>query len=41
MICKHKTDGYVNIMELCEAYELLFERTCGGGMAMCASCHAM
>jgi len=28
----------MNIMELCKAYELPVEGTCGG-MALCASCH--
>lgn len=32
------TDMGMNIMELCKAYELPVEGTCGG-MAMCASCH--
>ncbi|NQX81051.1 MAG: 2Fe-2S iron-sulfur cluster binding domain-containing protein [Flavobacteriaceae bacterium] len=31
------TDMSMNIMELCKAYELPVEGTCGG-MAMCASC---
>jgi ferredoxin len=31
------TDMNMNIMELCKAYELPVEGTCGG-MAMCASC---
>jgi ferredoxin len=31
------TDMAMNIMELCKAYELPVEGTCGG-MAMCASC---
>lgn len=31
------TDMGMNIMELCKAYELPVEGTCGG-MAMCASC---
>ena len=31
------TDMAMNIMELCNAYELPVEGTCGG-MAMCASC---
>jgi 2Fe-2S ferredoxin len=32
------TDMGLNIMELCKAYELPVEGTCGG-MALCASCH--
>jgi len=32
------TDMGMNIMELCKAYNLPVEGTCGG-MAMCASCH--
>ena len=31
------TDMEMNLMELCKAYELDVEGTCGG-MAMCASC---
>lgn len=31
------TDMAMNVMELCKAYELPVEGTCGG-MAMCASC---
>ena len=31
------TDMAVNLMEVCKAYELPVEGTCGG-MAMCASC---
>ncbi|MEN8764321.1 MAG: 2Fe-2S iron-sulfur cluster-binding protein [Wenyingzhuangia sp.] len=31
------TDMAMNMMELCKAYELPVEGTCGG-MAMCASC---
>ena len=31
------TDMAMNIMELCKAYELPVEGTCGG-MAMCATC---
>ena len=31
------TDMGMNLMELCKAYELPVEGTCGG-MAMCASC---
>ena len=31
------TDMNMNIMELCKAYELPVEGTCGG-MALCASC---
>jgi 2Fe-2S ferredoxin len=31
------TDMAMNIMEICKAYELPVEGTCGG-MAMCASC---
>ena len=32
------TDMAMNLMELCKAYELPVEGTCGG-MALCASCH--
>jgi len=32
------TDMGMSIMELCKAYELPVEGTCGG-MALCASCH--
>lgn len=32
------TDMGLNIMELCKAYGLPVEGTCGG-MALCASCH--
>ncbi len=32
------TDMAMNVMELCKAYELPVEGTCGG-MALCASCH--
>lgn len=32
------TDMNMNMMELCRAYELPVEGTCGG-MALCASCH--
>ena len=32
------TDMGLNMMELCKAYELPVEGTCGG-MALCASCH--
>ncbi|MFK8104819.1 MAG: 2Fe-2S iron-sulfur cluster-binding protein [Saprospiraceae bacterium] len=32
------TDMTMNFMELCKAYELPVEGTCGG-MALCASCH--
>jgi ferredoxin-2, mitochondrial len=32
------TDMGLNIMEVCKAYELPVEGTCGG-MALCASCH--
>jgi len=32
------TDMALNVMELCKAYELQVEGTCGG-MALCASCH--
>lgn len=32
------TDMGLNLMELCRAYELPVEGTCGG-MALCASCH--
>ena len=31
-------DMSMNLMEVCKAYELDLEGTCGG-MAMCASCH--
>ena len=31
------TDMAMNLMEVCKAYELTVEGTCGG-MAMCASC---
>ena len=31
------TDVAMNLMEVCKAYELPVEGTCGG-MAMCASC---
>jgi 2Fe-2S ferredoxin len=31
------TDMAINLMEVCKAYELPVEGTCGG-MAMCASC---
>ena len=31
------TDMAMNLMELCKAYELPVEGTCGG-MALCASC---
>ena len=31
------TDMAMNLMEVCKAYELAVEGTCGG-MAMCASC---
>ena len=31
------TDIAMNLMEVCKAYELPIEGTCGG-MAMCASC---
>ena len=31
------TDMQMNLMEICKAYELPVEGTCGG-MAMCASC---
>ena len=34
---KAPTDMAMNIMEVCKAYELPVEGTCGG-MAMCASC---
>lgn len=33
------TDMAMNMMEVCKAYELPVEGTCGG-MALCASCHA-
>ncbi len=32
------TDMNMSVMELCKAYELPVEGTCGG-MALCASCH--
>ena len=32
------TDMAMNVMEICKAYELPVEGTCGG-MALCASCH--
>ena len=32
------TDMALSLMELCKAYELPVEGTCGG-MALCASCH--
>lgn len=32
------TDMAMNVMEVCKAYELPVEGTCGG-MALCASCH--
>ena len=32
------TDLNMNLMELCKAYELPVEGTCGG-MALCSSCH--
>ena len=32
------TDMNMNLMEVCRAYELPVEGTCGG-MALCASCH--
>lgn len=32
------TDMNMNMMEVCKAYELPVEGTCGG-MALCASCH--
>lgn len=32
------TDMAMNMMEVCKAYELPIEGTCGG-MALCASCH--
>ena len=34
---KTPTDMSLNLMELCKAYELPVEGTCGG-MALCASC---
>lgn len=33
------TDMNMNLMEVCKMHELPVEGTCGGGMAMCASCH--
>ena len=32
------TDMSMNLMELCKAYELPVEGTCGG-MALCSTCH--
>lgn len=32
------TDMNMNVMELCKAYDLPVEGTCGG-MALCSSCH--
>ena len=32
------TDMNMNLMEVCQAYQLPIKGTCGG-MAMCASCH--
>lgn len=32
------TDMAMNLMEVCKAYDLPVEGTCGG-MALCASCH--
>ena len=32
------TDMAMNVMEVCKAYELPVQGTCGG-MALCASCH--
>ncbi len=32
------TDMAMSVMEICKAYELPVEGTCGG-MALCASCH--
>ena len=32
------TDMNLNLMELCKAYELPVEGTCGG-MALCSACH--
>lgn len=32
------TDMAMNLMEICKAYQLPVEGTCGG-MALCASCH--
>ena len=32
------TDMNMNIMEICKAYELPVEGTCGG-MALCSTCH--
>lgn len=37
-ILEAPTDMGLNIMELCKAYALPVEGTCGG-MALCASCH--
>lgn len=37
-VCEAPTDMSMNLMELCKAYELPVEGTCGG-MALCASCH--
>ncbi len=36
--CIAPTDMAMNLMELCKAYELPVEGTCGG-MALCSSCH--
>lgn len=37
-ILEAPTDMAMNLMEVCRAYELPVEGTCGG-MALCASCH--
>ena len=37
-VLKAPTDMNMNLMEVCKAYELPVEGTCGG-MALCASCH--
>lgn len=37
-ILESPTDMNLNLMELCKAYELPVEGTCGG-MALCSTCH--
>ena len=37
-ILEAPTDMRMNLMEVCKAYDLPVEGTCGG-MALCASCH--
>lgn len=37
-ILEAPTDMSMNMMEVCKAYELPVQGTCGG-MALCASCH--